>query len=142
MNYRILIGGIVFVGLSSTTALAQNTVGEMLDAGGKKLSKEEVVAAMVGANISGPTMTGGQLQLDYKADGTFAGNIQEPQGGNGGMFGTWTVDDSGLLCAQYTITMGNQQGKSCVLFFRQADQYYVAFTDDRGARLLKRTIKK
>jgi hypothetical protein len=144
MNYRILlIGGIVFAGLNSTTVLAQNTVGELLDAGGKKLSKDEVVAAIVGGNSSGPTRTGGQAQLNYKADGTFAGTIQSSQGKNGGMFGTWTVDDSGQACVEYTITIfGSQQGKSCAFFFRQADQYYVGDTDDRGSLLLRRTIKK
>ena len=143
MNYRMFIGSIVFVGLSSNTALAQNTVGEVLDAGGKKLSKDEVVGAIVGGNISGPTRTGGQAQLNYKADGTFAGTIQSSQGKNGGMFGTWTVDDSGQACVEYTLTIfGSQQGKTCSFFFRQADQYYVAETDDRGSLLMRRTIKK
>jgi hypothetical protein len=59
------------------------------------------------------------------------------------MFGTWTADDSGQVCVEYTVTIfGSQQGKNCAFLFSQADQYYVAETDDRGSLLLKRTIKK
>ena len=60
--------------LTSTGALAQTTVGELLDLGGKKLSKEEVVTALSGVELSGPTKKGGIFHIDYRADGSYSGN--------------------------------------------------------------------
>jgi hypothetical protein len=133
----MVIGGMVFAGLTSNTALAQNTVGQVLDAGGKKLSKEELVDAIVDGNVSGPTVGGGQIQVNYKADGTFVGSLP-----SGGISGSWTVDDSGKLCLAIS-GYGRPQFQDCGFYFRQADQYYwVTGTDDRGSLLLPRTIKK
>ena len=144
MNYRMLIGCIVLAGLSNATAVAQNSVGEVLDAGGKKLTKDEFVAAIVGSNITGPTQVGGQVQVNYKADGTFSGNVTSPQGKNGGRYGTWTIDDSGKLCTDATTSVyGTRQDQGCAFLFKLGDQYFVAIdSDDRGARVLQRTIKK
>jgi hypothetical protein len=94
MNYRILVGCIVLAGLSNAIAVAQNSVGEVLDAGGKKLTKDEFVAAIVGSNITGPTQVGGRVQVNYKADGTFSGNVTSPQGKNGGRYGTWRLSST------------------------------------------------
>ena len=144
MKNRVFVAGVVLVGLTSTTALAQNTVGEVLDAGGKKLSKAELVPVLVGGNISGPTQGGRQMQVDYKADGTLAGNVQTANYKNAGRYGTWTVDDSGMLCVVLT-TSGrvNSEAKSCGFFFNVGNQYFVSVdTGDRGARVLPRTIKK
>jgi hypothetical protein len=144
MNNRFVISCIVFVVTSSTTALAQNTLGEVLDAGGKKLTKEEILAAVAGANISGPTQGGGSMQADYKSDGTFSGSQQTTAGKGRGRFGTWTVDDSGMYCTEITIAGAiTQPDKSCGYLFKLGDQYFVAVgSDDRGARVLPRTIKK
>jgi hypothetical protein len=144
MNYRMFIGCTAFVGLSSTTALAQNTVGEVLDAGGKKLTKDEFVAAIVDSNISGPTQGGGQVQVNYKADGTFAGNVQSAQGKNGGRYGTWTIDVSGKLCTDATTSVyGTRQNQGCAFLFKLGDRYFVAVdTDTRDTRVLPRAINK
>ena len=144
VNNRFIISCIGFVVTSSTTALAQTTLGEVLDAGGKKLTKEEILAAVAGANISGPTQGGGTMQADYKSDGTFSGSQQTTAGKGRGRFGTWTVDDSGLYCTEITISGAiTQPDKSCgylqawgsILCRRRR-------SDDRGARVLPRTIKK
>jgi hypothetical protein len=144
MNNRLVVSCVVFVVTSSTTALAQNTLGEVLDAGGKKLTKEEIVAAVAGANISGPTQAGGSMQADYKSDGTFSGSQQTTAGKGRGRFGTWTVDDSGMYCTEITVTGAiTQSDKSCGYLFKLGDQYFIAVgSDDRGARVLARTIKK
>ena len=146
MNHRMLISCAAFAGLSSATASAQSTIGEVLDAGGKKLTKDEVVAAIVGGNVSGPTQSGGDLQIDFKADGTLAGNLVAAQGTrrNGGMYGKWTIDDSGKLCTDLTTSRnGTKQVQNCSFLFKVRDQYFVAFdNDDRATRVLPRTIKK
>lgn len=144
MKNRAFVAGVVLAGLTSTTALAQNTVGEVLDAGGKKLSKVELVPLLVGSNVSGPTQGGGEMQVDYKADGTLGGNVHTADGKNASRYGTWTVDDSGMFCVVLT-TSGriNSEMKSCGFVFSVGNQYFASLdTDDRGARVLSRTIKK
>jgi hypothetical protein len=63
MNYLALIVGLIFGGLSGT-ALAQDTIGELLAAGGKQLSKDEVIATLRGASANGLTAAGGETQID------------------------------------------------------------------------------
>ena len=42
MKFRKVVGGLILTGLAATSALAQNSLGELLDGGAKKLSKEGV----------------------------------------------------------------------------------------------------
>jgi len=129
----------------SATAAAQATVGEVLDAGGKKLAKVELVKLIAGATVSGQTQGDGQIQLDIKADGTFTGMMTQNQEmtGNSGRFGTWTVDDAGLFCTDNTAYINGASSKNCVYYYVLGDKYFISFdTDDRGARVFERFIKK
>jgi hypothetical protein len=60
MNHLALTMVVIFGGLFSGAALAQNTIGELLAAGGKQLSKDEVLATLRGASVSGLTAAGGR----------------------------------------------------------------------------------
>ena len=62
--------------LGSQLALAQATLGELLEQGGKRLDKAEVQALLVGATLAGPTTTGGDVRLEVKADGSLSGNMR------------------------------------------------------------------
>ena len=66
--------------LGTTFATAQSTLGELLDAGAKKLSAQEFKSEVVGSTLTGPSRTGGQVNLEYKPDGLVSGNVQSPQG--------------------------------------------------------------
>ena len=120
------------------------TVGEILDAGGKILTKDELTKLIAGATVSGATPGGGQFQTDYKADGTFSGTLQTQQGKGRGRFATWTIDDRGLFCSEATIVgYGSSEGKSCAYLLTLAGKYFVAFdSNERGTHVLERTIKK
>ncbi len=145
MSCRKLLGGIAFIGLTSASAVAQNNLGELLDMGGKKLSKEELTSTLSGANVSGETREGSSFQSDYKADGSYAGSFVSPQNKrNGTTYGKWTVADNGNVCLDGTIRLYEvQPQKSCVFYFKTGDQYYVSPSgSDRGASVSKRTIKK
>jgi hypothetical protein len=145
MSFRKLLAGVAFIGLISATALAQNNLGELLDMGGKKLSKEELASTLSGANLSGETREGSLFQSDYKADGSYAGSFVSPQTKrNGTTYGKWTVANTGSVCLDGTITLREvQPQKSCVFYFKNGDQYYISPSDsDRGAPVSKRTIKK
>jgi hypothetical protein len=148
MDLRMFIGGSILIGLGSTAAVAQNTLGELLDAGGKKLSKEEVATTFSGAQVTGITSGGGQQELAYKADGSISGNMVTAQGKSVGIVGTWKVDDRGRLCTESTQsgmrgTLRAGQGESCNFYFVNLEQHYAASSDsDRASPILKRTIKK
>jgi hypothetical protein len=145
MIFRLLAATVVFIGLTSASALAQNNLGELLDMGGKKLSKQEAVAALSGANSSGETPGGAVVQSDYKEDGTYAGSFTSPQNKrNGSTYGKWTVDDTGKVCIDGTLRLYEvQPQKGCVFYFKNGDQYYISTSDsDRGVLVSKRAIKK
>ena len=141
MNYRAFICSILFAGLGSSAALAQETLGELLDAGGKMLSKAEVMATVTGTNFSGPTKGGGQFLADYKAGGLLSGVSRNPQGATGPLSGTWAVDDSGKLCASFSV--GGRRSADCGFVYKGRVDYYVCESDsDKSAPVLKRTIKR
>jgi hypothetical protein len=142
MKYRAMVCSILFAGLGSTAALAQDTLGELLDSGGRKLSKEEVTATIGGSSFGGPTKGGGQIVASYKADGSLAGVVRNPQGGgSGNLSGTWTVDDTGKLCASFSV--GGRRTTDCAFVFKGTIDYYVCESDsDKAAPVLKRTLKR
>ena len=79
MINSVLIGSIL-LGVVSTSALAQHSLGELLDTGGKKLSKAELVAALAGSTVSGQNKNGDNFEITFKADGTYTGSAERPQG--------------------------------------------------------------
>jgi hypothetical protein len=126
-------------------ALAQSNLGELLDMGGKKLSKEESVTALSGATLSGETRDGAVFQSDYKADGSYSGSFVSAQNKRTGTtYGKWTVDDNSKVCVDGTIRLyETQPQKGCQFYFKNGDQYYISPSDsDRSAYVLKRAIKK
>jgi hypothetical protein len=143
MTYRMLMTGVIFAALSSS-AQAQNTLGELLDMGGKKLAKEDVTAAIVGSRVGGPTKFGGRTEIGIKADGSLSGYLRTPDGRDAGLIGTWTVDDSGRMCSDSTAKFQTiQKIKGCMFFYSVSDRYYISESDsDRNARLLVRTISR
>src|SRR5471030_1071823 len=91
-------------------AQAQNTVGELLDAGATKATKDQMVAAVAGTKITGPTSSGkADINIDFKADGTFSGYVTSRQAGVGtsGSVGKWTVDANGKLCMDEYLSAWN-----------------------------------
>ena len=145
MTFRPLAAIFVVVGLASASALAQTNLGELLDMGGKKLSRQEAVDSLSGATLSGETREGAVFQTEYKADGTYAGSFVSPQNKrNGSTFGKWTVDDSGKVCIDGIVRLYQvRPQQSCVFYFRGGDQYYTSASDaDRAAPVSKRAIKK
>jgi hypothetical protein len=144
-RHAVVIGSVALA-LISPSVVGQASLGELLDAGGKKLSKAEVTATLGGANLSGVSKTGGLFQADFRADGSYTASVQSAGGKSGGTFGTWTVDDTGKVCVEFTSSLGaagSSKGSNCAFFYKSGDSYYVSESDaDRSAPLLKRTIKK
>jgi hypothetical protein len=145
MNYLALIMGLIFGGLSSGNALAQNTIGELLAAGGKQLNKDEALATLRGVSLIGLTAAGGETQIDWKENGSVSGFITNATGRRGSIFGTWLVDDTGKVCRDVTIRFyESTQLKDCFPVYSLGDQVYFPATasSDPSAKILKRTIKR
>jgi hypothetical protein len=131
--------------LASGPTFGQATVGELLAAGGKQLTKEEVVATISGATLSGPLATGGETQIEWSANGSVSGFLINATGRRGAIVGTWKVDDTGQVCRDLSIRFyETTQVKDCFPMFRLGDQVYfpVSTPVNPSVAILKRTVKK
>lgn len=130
-------------------AVAQSNLGELLDAGGKKLSPEEFKQEVVQRVIVGHTASGdGFVEIMYATNGVVQGLGNQPP-----FFlspqpirGEWTTDDNGRICTSMQIgsAYGNVQlPRRCQFWFKYAEQYFFSDSDsDRHARVLARTVKQ
>jgi hypothetical protein len=134
-------------------AIAQNNLGELLDAGAKQLSVEEFNEQVVQRIIVGPTATGGTIQVMYATNGSVQGNgafvASFSTASLAPISGEWKVGDDGRICT--SMQMGSNLGGGpggmlpfrCQLWFKLADQYFLSDSDsDRRAKVLRRTIKQ
>ena len=143
MKHRILVGSLTLLALTSTAALAQNSLGDLLAGGATKLPKDAVKSTLGGAHVSGKSVTGADTEYDYKPDGYFSGNLKTSDGWFSGAVGTWTVDESGKLCSEWTLTVNSKRFNGCGFLFAKGDQlYYVESDSDKSAKIYKRVITK
>ena len=140
--------------LCASFAVAQSSLGELLDAGAKKLSAQEFRQEVVQRVIVGPTAGGGNLEVMYANSGVIQGRgnyrdvaqmIMAP------ISGEWTIDDHGRICT--SMQMGGGSGGTvsglvmlpprCQIWFKYKERYFLADSDsDRSARVLPRTLKQ
>lgn len=140
------------VALWTPLAAAQSNLGELLDAGARKLSPEEFKEEVVQRVIVGPTASGGSMEVMYTRTGVIQG-LGAP--GVGAPFyapisGEWKTDDGGRICTAMRIgTGGIVAGASgltlparCQYWYRHDQQYFFSDSDfDRSARVFRRTVK-
>lgn len=111
--------------LGSQAVLAQANLGELLEQGGRRLDKAEVQALLVGATLSGPTTTGGDIRLEVKADGSLSGNIRSVR--SVGVTGTWKLEDDARFCTDLTSAGPRPtQLTSCNHYYRRGTDFFVA----------------
>jgi hypothetical protein len=134
-------------------AVAQSNLGELLDAGAKKLTPEEFRQELVQRVIVGPTQTGGSLEVIYTTTGSVQGSGTYTRGFamTSPVSGDWMIDGDGRICTSMRIGAGPGGGMTstvslpsrCQFWFKVADQYFLSDTDsDRRARVLSRTVKQ
>jgi hypothetical protein len=125
-------------------AVAQNTVGELLDAGATRISAEDFKRDVVQHTIVGPTSQGGQLELVYAGDGQI-------QGLGTGRFtmrdvplsGEWKMGAGGAICTSMRSGGGIALPYRCQTWFKLAENYFISDSDsDRYAPVLRRTVKR
>jgi hypothetical protein len=144
MNILRYALALIVAGLANGTVLAQNTIGELLAAGGKKLTKDEVLATLRGASVSGPLASGGETQIDWKENGSISGYMTNAAGRRGSIVGSWMVDESGRVCRDIELRFRETtQIKDCFPVYGLGDQIYFPATasSDASAGILKRTVK-
>src|SRR3954469_10258882 len=91
---------------SSESCFAQANVGELTQQGGTKLSREDLVQLHgSGINYGGTLPSGAQFTQLNKQDGSASGNIVSSRGSSG-LFGKWTIDETGKLCLDMTVAAG------------------------------------
>jgi hypothetical protein len=102
----------------SLVAFAQQpaTVGDLLDKGGKKLTKDELAKLVTGATISGiaPSSPNWKSQHTYKDDGSLSGHAFRFSGGMGtvGVWGKWSINEKGQFCIDIRNT-AQQRFENC-----------------------------
>jgi len=141
--------------LYAPLAVAQSNLGELLDAGAKKLSADEFRQELVQHAIAGPTMSGGSLEVVYTANGSVQGAGFAPQLVGtplaSAVSGDWTIDSNGRICTGMWIGGGPGAGRAmgfslparCEFWFNLAEQYFLSVSDSDGhARVLRRTVKQ
>jgi hypothetical protein len=128
--------------------LAQTNLGELLDAGAKKLSAEEFKEEIVQRVLVGAAPSGsGKLELMYTTNGVVQGGgtytpvFNSPQP----IRGEWTTDANGRVCTSMQIGSAAPLvvlPSRCQFWFKYDGQYFYADSDsERSARVVRRTVK-
>jgi len=123
-----IVGIAVVVALLGSAAHAQTpkTLGEVLNAGGKKLTRDELKQLVSGATMEGaqggnfPNTT---FKNVYSADGTVRGDAWNKGAWFSRINGKWWVNDAGQLCVE----LRNDQGGNitgCQNYYVVGSTYY------------------
>jgi hypothetical protein len=136
--------------LCGPLAAAQNTLGELLDAGARKLSAAEFKDELVQRLIVGPTESGGSVEVVYTTRGLVqgAGVSRPPSSRSLVLSGTWNIGDQDTVCVTLHISTIASQVKEglpsrCQFWFKSGGEYFLADSDwDRSSVVLRRTVKR
>jgi len=129
---------------SITYAQQPSTVGDILDRGGKRLTKDEVQRLYSGSTVSG-TQGGDNPDTTFKNTYSANGSVNGDAWRKGTWFtkisGTWSTNDSGQFCSDLTNSQGGKI-TGCSYYFLLAGRYYSARTVDRSAPVNKRQFSR
>jgi hypothetical protein len=131
-----------------TLAAGQNTLGELLDAGARRISVEEFRRDLVGRSLAGNMSASTELEMVYAGDGTLRGYGSKRQGRPfsgyelGSISGSWTTGDSDTICI--TMNVGRVAiSNRCQFWFKLGEEYFISdYESDRSARVIRRTVTK
>jgi hypothetical protein len=136
-----LIAVILSMSVLSGKASAQETLGEVLAKGAKKLNGAEVMKILTSGTLRGRTTGGGEVALQYKADGTLSGTVGDSDVADG----KWASDANGKSCASFWLPAFNRSFDNfCRYWFKLGEVLYVAADSDsdsdKDAVMMQRTI--
>ncbi|MES2960312.1 MAG: hypothetical protein V4792_19140 [Pseudomonadota bacterium] len=124
--------------LFTSSAAAQSTVGELLDKGAKKILKEDYLAMMpMRLQYQWPNRQG-EGDLVFRADGSLSGSeYHYASRSESPATGTHELEDDGKWCMKKHMPVWNSRTDQCWHNYKLGDDYYGAFSDDKGARAIK-----
>ena len=138
---------IAVLAFGSSDAIAQSTLGALLDAGARKITAEEFKAELMQRTLVGPTGIGIEFEVMYTSAGTITGlstHSNAPRLGPGTLDGEWRADTEGRICSSMRINRASATvlAPRCQFWFKLGDTYYVSDSDsDRYAKILPRKLK-
>ena len=113
-----------------TSAHAQSKLGELLDKGAKKLSKDDFAALLPATLIYTWPDKQGEGELLFKADGTVSGTeYHKASRSSSTAVGTWNVDDNGKWCIKKYMATWNRNTDTCWYSFVMDGAYFGATSD-------------
>lgn len=141
---KTIAASVVLVLLAIAQAHAQQTLGEVIDKGGQKLSKDELASLLPGTKHTSKTDLLGTRTWTHNADGKLSAISvggpfnQRPVRGEG----TWNVIDPGRYC--FTIEWPRSTEKRCMFVYRLGDAYFGVGNDaDKSiSQMLRFTLEK
>jgi hypothetical protein len=140
---KVLVGLALWLWVS--LAVAQNNLGELVDAGAKKLSADEFKHELVQRTLLGMSPSGSRMELMYASSGMIQGSSDTPNVKGvtltAPIDGVWNVDDSGRICTSMVIGR-NMLPLRCQFWFKYKEDYFVADSDsDRYVKVFRRSVK-
>ena len=133
---------------------AQDTLGELLDLGGTRLSEQQFRQEIVQRPIVGSSATGGTMEVIYSNNGQITGigvfRIDRHATASRNTVpieGEWKVDEDGRICTAMTVVGSARRGSDlpprCQFWFRLGEDYFFADSDsDRYAKVLRRKVAR
>lgn len=119
-----------------------STLGNVLEHGGKKLTRDEMTPLVSGATVSG--VQGGNFRDVtfknlYAADGTVTGNAWRSGVWFTKIRGKWWIDQTGKFC-QDLLNDRQETISACQAYYALGTAYYAARGDAQSAEVNWRTI--
>lgn len=126
--------------VSSTAALAQANVGELLEKGGQQFTKAEWLDS-IPLRIQTKWPNGqGEEDLLFSEDGKITGTGHHyGSRSDSPANGQWKVEDDGKVCTPKTFTSWNSSTNQCWYFFKLGDSFFGAQKTEASSRIGKIT---
>jgi hypothetical protein len=134
---RYLVGIVIVLVFAASAGARDETLGEILGKGAKKMSGAESKAVLTRGRVSGPNESGQWVDASYNPDGTIDGIVAGIS-----FSGEWNVDDEGQMCVSLAFRGGTFQG--CYFHYKLGERIYRGQADrpesDGGQVVLERKI--
>lgn len=129
--------------LQEMAAPSGMTVQQLLVAGAKKLTRDEIVALYVGSTISGIQLSRPEFtfQIRNAIDGTVTGNAWRNGVWTTAVNGRWTANERGEICLDLTNSQG-QKITGCNPYFLLSGRYYASSNDQPSTIAYERQISR
>lgn len=122
----------------ASTAHAQSTVGELLEKGGKQLSKADMLEMMPMRYQGKWPNNQGEEELFFSEDGKITGTgYHYGSRSSSPANGQWAVEDDGKFCTPKTFVAWNSSTNLCWYIYQSGDAYFGSPKTDPSSRVGK-----